>query len=153
VAKSAPVEETACDELLHLALHRVAVEAEPEGAGDLIGGRAMRLLRHDDRQDLRRGARDDGRHGGYVRDHEAAYLSLWGQDMRGRISTLHTRSATIPWPSVGFGERRSGRGDPEAWHRVLVIVTDDGKNHSLKTRPVSKATYFRCDRGAYPPAA
>jgi hypothetical protein len=53
------------------------------------------LLRRDDRQDLRRGARDDGRHGGCVHDHEAAYLSLWGQETHWRISTPTMRALSL----------------------------------------------------------
>jgi len=60
----APVQQAAYDHLLHRVLHNRPVEAEPNGGGDLIGGRSVWLLRRDCRQDLRCRGRRAGRRRG-----------------------------------------------------------------------------------------
>jgi len=52
IAHPVAVEEPLFNQLLHQALDHLTVEAEPNGAGHLIGGGATRFLRCDDGEDL-----------------------------------------------------------------------------------------------------
>jgi len=60
-AEPTPIEETARNQFLQRVLHHRPVEAKPDGASNLIGGRAVRLLRRERGQDLRRCGRRTGR--------------------------------------------------------------------------------------------
>ncbi len=95
-AQPAPIEETARDQLLQRVLHHRPVEAKPDGAGHLIGRRAMRLLRRDRGQDLRRCGRRAGRRRRVrVLCYGTACLSLVLSGMSGDTACL-CRHATPP---------------------------------------------------------
>jgi len=134
-AEPASVEKPARDQFLQRVLHHRPVEAEPDGAGHLIGGRAVRLLCRDRGQDLRCRGRRAGRR---RRVRVLCYGNACLPPVLSGDTACLCRHATPPilYPLL-FAARPSGRGPflpwgacvgPESYRRVmgLALAPDPG---------------------------